>query len=420
MRWIMIAIVIAFLLSTFLMYDRGSSRREPSYNPDGSLQDYVVASINGRELMRSELETMIRNYIQQLNIRELTSEDIPYLYQATLDSAVFNMELNKEVDSRNLDVSEDEITFQVNVMADRFPTREAFFHSIERRGVKMEDLREDIRLQIKTEKTIANALGDQTISDEALFEFYDVMQALLFSRPKGFLFDLIELSNDVTAEDLRAKIADDSEKWEEIISEHPRSSDVVRRSPEPLFLSEFALSEDKNLSYMITLDIGEVGHVTEVGSNDYLVAIKRGDREASVAPFEEVSGDIRMMLEQQQQRSAFEEFRNDMISRAVVEIYDHSLFPDPATADAPEEPGLEGESEPVENDAPETGSAGEPEAEIEEETPVVLETVGAPETTSGETDADVPEGAIVSDGEPVEDNVPVETGSADEPEAEIE
>ncbi|MCL2767833.1 MAG: SurA N-terminal domain-containing protein, partial [Synergistaceae bacterium] len=337
MRWIMGAIALAFLLSTFLMYDSGGGRRrEPSLSEDGRLNDYAVAAINGRELMRSELDIMVSNYARQSNIVELSSTDIPFFYQAALDNAIFQMELSKEVDSRNLNVSEEEITAQVNIMAERFPTREAFFQAVERSGIKMEDLRRDIKRQIATEKTIESSLGIQVVSDDALLEFYDLMKGLLYRRPKGFTFDIIELSDDKVAEGLRVKIAEDIGKWAEIVSDDPNSSDIIRSSTEPLFFTESILSEDKRLSNMISLNIGEVGNVIEMSSNDFMIPIKRENREESVATFDEVSLDIRAMIQDQQQRTAVDKFRRDLLARAIVEIYDHSVFPAPVSPDVAE------------------------------------------------------------------------------------
>ena len=409
MRWIMIAIALAFLLSTFLMYDSGTNRgREPS---DGRFQDYAVAAVNGREMMRSELEMIVRNYIQQSNIREISSADIPYLYQAAFDNAVFQIELDKEVDSRNLDVSEDEITFQINNMADQFPTREAFFQSIERSGVKMEDLRRDLRRQIEMEKTIENHLaGQEVVSEDAVSSFYDMMKGLFYSRPKGFLFDVIRLSDDKTAGDLRAKIAENSENWREIVSEDVYSSDILGVSPEPSFFSERALSEDESLSFMIHLEIGEVGGVAEMSSNDYMIAIKRENREETFTPFDEVSLDIRMMLEQRQQRAALDAFRRDLTARAVVEIYDNSIFPvpepvTPETTDEPVEP--ETTDTPVEPET--TDIPVEPETTDTPVEPEITDTPVEPEIT------DIPVGPETTDTpvEPEITDTPVEPEIAD-------
>ena len=62
MKWIMITIVVAFLLSTFLMYEGRSGRRGPSRSADGTMTDYEVAAVDGRPLMRSELENRLRAY----------------------------------------------------------------------------------------------------------------------------------------------------------------------------------------------------------------------------------------------------------------------------------------------------------------------------------------------------------------------
>ena len=341
MRWIMITIALAFLLSTFLMYDTRSGSRSstPSgTSENGNILDYAVAVINGRNLMRSEMDRMVHDYVQRSNIRELSSTDIPFLYQATLDDWVFRLELSREVEARNIDVSEEEITIQVNNMADSYTTREAFQQAIQRSGIKMEDLRNDIKRQIITERTISSAIGAPTISEDTLVEFYDVMKGLLFSKPKGYMFDLVEVSVDKTAGELREKIAADLDNWREIVSQDDYSQDVVRISTEPLFFSEIALSSDSKLSFMVDLGVGEVGPVSEVSSNDFMIVIKRENMEESFTPYDEVSLDIRMMHEQQQQRAAYDSFRDALMARAIVEIKDASLFP------ATESPEVENES----------------------------------------------------------------------------
>ncbi|MCL1941272.1 MAG: hypothetical protein FWG09_04955, partial [Synergistaceae bacterium] len=224
-------------------------------------------------------------------------------------------------------------------------TREAYYQALERSGVKMETLRSEFKRQIILEKTIDSVIKEQTVSEDAVLDFYNVMKGLLFSKPKGYTYDLIEVSVDKTARELQERVAANVEKWMEIVSEDEFSSDIVRITTEPLFFSEISISNDKDLSFMINLGIGEVGPVAVVSSNDYMIAIKREVKEESEMPFDDVSFDIRMMLEQQRQRGAVEKFRSDLKARAVVEIYDHSIFPAPAA--------------PVNNDVIETLSPDE-------------------------------------------------------------
>ena len=79
MKGVMLLIVIAFLLSTFLMYEGRTTRRTPGRNPDGSMSDYEVATINGRSLMRSELERRLRDYLSTYSTRTCPQSIRQYL-----------------------------------------------------------------------------------------------------------------------------------------------------------------------------------------------------------------------------------------------------------------------------------------------------------------------------------------------------
>ena len=94
MKVIMIIVVVAFLLSTLLMYE-GRSRRTPRVNADGTMSDYEVAQVNGRAVMRSELENRLRQYAANSNQRDITSRDMPRLYQTVLDQYTLFLNDNK-------------------------------------------------------------------------------------------------------------------------------------------------------------------------------------------------------------------------------------------------------------------------------------------------------------------------------------
>ncbi len=92
-RWIMIAIVVLFVLSIFGMYGFSS----PRGNSSGG-EDYAVAEIDGKTVMRSVLEQQLRNYVERANVRDITSADIPGLYQAALENiALASLEKDRRV-----------------------------------------------------------------------------------------------------------------------------------------------------------------------------------------------------------------------------------------------------------------------------------------------------------------------------------
>ena len=99
MRWIILAIVVAFLLSTFLMYEGRRTRRGPRPSSNGAMEDYEVAQVNGRPLMRSELEQRLRNYLENYGQRGTASLDMPALYKSLLDQYAFELKLARETTS---------------------------------------------------------------------------------------------------------------------------------------------------------------------------------------------------------------------------------------------------------------------------------------------------------------------------------
>ncbi|MBQ6001601.1 MAG: SurA N-terminal domain-containing protein, partial [Synergistaceae bacterium] len=174
MKWIMAIIVVAFLLSTFLMYEGRGTRRTPGRNPDGSMTDYEVAQINGRSLMRSELEQRLRNYLSQYSTRSMASIDMPAIYRSVLDQAILESQLAKEVEEKGIRVSDAEADMAMKSYADTyFPTREAFYQVLANSGIKVDDYKKSIARQMASDRLIREAIGEVTVSEDKVAEFYD-------------------------------------------------------------------------------------------------------------------------------------------------------------------------------------------------------------------------------------------------------
>ena len=177
MKWIMAIIVVAFLLSTFLMYEGRGTRRTPSRNPDGTMADYEVAQINGRSLMRSELEQRLRNYLSTYSTRSMTSIDMPAIYRSVLDQAILESQLTKEVQEKGITVSDAEADQAMKNYADTyFPTREAFYQVLANSGLKPEDYKKSLARQMAADRLMREAIGDVTVSEDKAVEYYETMK----------------------------------------------------------------------------------------------------------------------------------------------------------------------------------------------------------------------------------------------------
>lgn len=335
MRWIMLLIVVAFLLSTFLMYE-GRGRRGPQRAPDGSMADYEVAEINGKPLMRSELEQRLRGYLESYGQRGMASLDMPAIYKSLLDQYAFELQLAQEVRDRGIEVSDAEAEQAMKDYADQvFPTREAFFQSLERSGIKVEDYRKGIARQMANERLLRSAIGEVVISEDEAVQFYDTMKPLLYRQPEGFKVYLAQFSNAGAAESLRGQLVG-GESWEQATSgDALASKDVISVTAEAIFLPESAFDSGA-LSSMKSLDVGQVSPVFELSSDDFAVGLKSERVAERTTPYDEVSADIRVLLRQQKERQSLDAFEKEVLARAKVVIHDPSLFAANASADVSE------------------------------------------------------------------------------------
>lgn len=335
MKWIMVVIAVTFLFSTFLMYGGRNSRR-PGRNADGTLADYEVAQINGRALMRSELERRLRALLENSR-REVTSMDVPFLYQNVLDQCIIESQLAKEVAEEGIQVSDAEADHAMKAYADRyFPTREAFYQTLEMSGIKIEDYKKDVARQLAVQQYYRSAIGDVVVSEDEALRFYDTMKNLLYvEHPDGFEFYVASYGLSQDAETLRDRLFSGQDWGEAISFDMLSSGDVVNVTREPVFLPLSMLSS-KALAPLASLDLGQVSPVFSMTSEDFSVAVKSALVSESIRPYDAVSEDIRVMLREQETQQKLSDLYLKLMQSAQVEIYDSSLFPSPDVEPRPE------------------------------------------------------------------------------------
>ena len=340
MRWIMLVIVVAFLLSTFLMYEGRGTRRGSRQASDGSMEDYEVAAINGKPLMRSELEQRMRSYLESYGQRGLASLDVPALYKSLLDQYVFELQLAQEVRDRGIRISDAEAEQAMKDYADQaFPTREAFYQSLERSGITVEEYKKGIARQMANEQLLRSAVGEVVVSEDEAVQFYDTMKSLLYRQPEGFRVYLAQFAASADAEALRESLMA-GESWEKATSgDAVASRDVISVTAEAIFLPESAF-ESGALAPMKSLDVGQVSPVFELASDDFAVGLKSERVGERITPYDDVSADIRVLLRQQKERQNIEDFEKLLLEKAKVEIHDPALF-------AVSEPAASGDAEPA-------------------------------------------------------------------------
>jgi hypothetical protein len=327
-RWIMLVVVVLFVVSCFAGYGMYSG------NPNSGTGDYPAARVDGERIMRSKIENDMAQMIQGMGLSEsVTSEDYPALRSSVLDQIAVSKELDKEVKSRGVAVSKNEIDDAVSSIESQFPTREIFLQQMQAAGMDERGLRSAVEEQMLRQKVFDDVTRGASTDQQEMLGFYDTMKTYAFQRPEGFNVNVAHFATEELAEKARVKVQAGN-KWDSVME--AVSEDVLNYTPydDPLLIPLAQITGE--VEFINNMEMNKVSKVVKLGDADYLVTIKRSKAEASTASYDEVSSDIEQIVLGQKRQTLQSDFLQELRSRANIEILDPAIFstPEPETPEA--------------------------------------------------------------------------------------
>jgi parvulin-like peptidyl-prolyl isomerase len=320
---IMIGVVIVFVVSCFAgygMYVRGRSGR-------GAGGDYPVAKVNGDKIMRSQIETGLKDLADQFGNDRITSKDVPLLRKMVLDDIVVGMELTRTAKEEGIEVSKEEVEDYLAAMQARFPTKEAYNEYVQRSGMTEREMKKRIEEMLVQKKLLDKVTANVSVDASESRKFYDAMKNVFFKRPVGYSLNVAAFRGKTVAEQARARLLK-GEGWDKVIE--ALSKDVSNSTPygKPVFVAQKDLADD--LKSVISLKPGAFSPLVKVASDDYIIVLKRSNEPERIMPYDEVSKDIHQVLLNQKRSQVQRQYVQDLLKKAPVEILDKSIFEVPS------------------------------------------------------------------------------------------
>ncbi len=321
-KWILVFFLLCFVLAIPLMYGVGSRGAKKG----AGREDYAVAKIDGTKLMRSQLIRMVRNYVDQTGIRELTSTDIPGIRQAVLDQLVTKTALEKEAKELGITPAKSQLDSAVAQIVDQYPTKEAFQQQLQQMGMSMKELEEQLRAQLAQKMLLEEAAASATVTDKELHELYDSVKDFVFTVPAG----VEVLAAEFTDKDVAEKAYKDlisGTSWD-LVMAGISSSDLKGKtsSDAPALLRDGSLKGE--LAFVTSMDDGQYAEPVELSSNDYLVLYRKGAKDKEITPFDKAREQLRSMVLGQKQQELQRQYVQELSDKISVIILDPSLFPE--------------------------------------------------------------------------------------------
>lgn len=133
----------------------------------------VVARVNGEAVAKDEFERMLRTLEQRAG-GPIPAERRDEILRGALDQLIVYKVLSQESKARGLKIEESEIDAKIAELRKGFPTQEAFDKAIKDRGMTLDKLRSDARVDLSVNKLMAAEVATLPgPSDAEAKEFYD-------------------------------------------------------------------------------------------------------------------------------------------------------------------------------------------------------------------------------------------------------
>jgi parvulin-like peptidyl-prolyl isomerase len=184
---IVIVIILAALgVAAYLMgiFDSNSTTDPAAV---GSTQDpaTVVATVNGKEITRGDLDERMEQVRQSLPVGALDpAEDAAF--ESQLLDEVINLELlTMLAEERNFTVSDDEIDAEITVLQEQFGGAESFAGQLAALGLTEDELRKNMRNELLIRQLIDadTNINELDATDEELRTVYDEAVAIRDDAP---------------------------------------------------------------------------------------------------------------------------------------------------------------------------------------------------------------------------------------------
>lgn len=172
-------VLILIMISVFLVLTGCTDQEEGLETEEFQENDEIVAIVNDEEIKRSEfdalLESKLMGYQQQgLDIESDEGVELKEQLRAeTIDDLVNMRVLIQGAEKEGFEASSDQVEEQLQAIKQQFEVEEEFEEALVQNNITLEELEKQIADQIKMDQFTSEKVGEVTVSEEEMEEFYD-------------------------------------------------------------------------------------------------------------------------------------------------------------------------------------------------------------------------------------------------------
>ncbi|MDY0087145.1 MAG: peptidylprolyl isomerase [Coriobacteriia bacterium] len=308
----------------------------------------VAAIVNGEEISKADLEAQVNRLMEQ-SPEMFKGDDgesrLVEFKRQLLDNMINNVLIRQAAAERGIEVTDEEITAQVDDLKAGFPTEDDFDKALSDANLTLDDLKQQLRDQLATQRLMEELVGDDEVTDEEIAKYYEEnkteFEEQTATRASHILFDK---DDKATAEKVLAEVKGGAafdelaKKYSKDPGSAAQGGDLGWSDPARPFVTEFQEALDK-------LKVGEISDLVETEYGWHIIKVDE-KRDERTKPLDEVREQIEAAILKQRNVAAYKEFLAETRKKATIEILIDELKPaKSAEKDAGEQSDDSGDSD---------------------------------------------------------------------------
>jgi peptidyl-prolyl cis-trans isomerase C len=287
----------------------------------------VLARVNGESVKKADLDRLIKNMELSAN-QPIPAERRDEILRRALDQLVTYAVLSQEIRARKVTVTDAEIDSNLKQMQSQFPNEGEFKKALTARGMTIEKLRSDARIDLGINRMMETELaGTPPPTDVQVREFYDKNPDKFKQdeaiRASHILIPADEKADDATKKQARAEIDDILKQlkggadFAELAKKYSKDGSAAQGGDLNFFPKGQMVPAFDQAAW--ALKPGEISGVVTTPYGYHIIKLTER-RPASTVPFEQVSPRIKEYLTEQQKQGRAQAFIDLLKQKAKIEV----------------------------------------------------------------------------------------------------
>lgn len=293
--------------------------------PESATKDRVVADVNGTKIYFSQVEAqlaaVIGGHTEQFQGEEGQAM-LDNFRQQILEGLIERELIIQEAEKAGIEVTEEEINNRIDELKKQFQTEEQFKAALQQAGITEEELPDEVRRMLLTEKMLDGIFKDLEVTNEEARQYYEENKDS-FQIPETANIAHILVTDEETARKAIEEI-NAGKPFEDAVAEYSQDAATQENNGEIGFQSREVLTQTFGPDFAeaaFSLEPGEVYNEPVVSVVGYHVIKLIDKKEAHLQTFEEAQEQIKAQLLAEKQQQEYQKWIDEVKANAKIERY---------------------------------------------------------------------------------------------------